>query len=225
MMGERRDPVADVLRHGFQAMVRRHLRGVWIRGDLPAGPFVWAANHHSWWDPFVAEVVLRWAGRRGCLIMLEENLRRFGFARRLGVFGTDEPRRGLDLLADGRVLVIYPEGELRPVGPLGGIADGAAWYARRADVPLCAIATRVLLRGQEAPEAYLSTAVVDGDGPIREATRRLGDELGRLLSEVDALAGAVDPRAPLPGYRMVVRGRRSHDERIEAMAGWWPWRS
>jgi hypothetical protein len=224
-MRERPDPVAEVLRQGFRAMVRRQLRGVWLRGDLPSGPFVWAANHHSWWDPFVAEVVLRSAGRRGCLIMLEENLRRFGFARRLGVFGTAEPRRGLDFLADGRVLVIYPEGELRPAGPLGAVADGAAWYARRAGVPLCAVATRVLLRGQEAPEAYLSTAVVDLDGPVRDVTRRLGTELDRLLSEVDKIAGVEDPRAPLPGYRMVLRGRRSHDERIEAMAGWLPWRS
>jgi 1-acyl-sn-glycerol-3-phosphate acyltransferase len=224
-MRERRDPIAEMMRHGFLAMVRRNLRGVWLRGDLPTGPFVWAANHHSWWDPFVAEVVLRGESRRGCLIMLEENLRRFGFARRLGVFGTDEPRRGLDLLGDGRVLVIYPEGELRPAGRVGAIADGAAWYARRADVPLCAVATRVLLRGQEAPEAYLSVAVVEVDGQIRDATRRLGAELDRLMSEVDTLTGVEDPRAPLPGYRMVLRGRRSHDERIEAVKGLLPWRS
>jgi hypothetical protein len=224
-MRERRDPIAEMMRHGFHAMVRRNLRGVWIRGDLPTGPFVWAANHHSWWDPFVAEVVLRGAGRRGCLIMLEQNLRRFGFARRLGVFGTDEPRRGLDLLGDGRVLVIYPEGELRPAGRVGAIADGAAWYAHRADVPLCAVGTRVLLRGQEAPEAYLSAAVVDVGGQIRDATRRLAEELDRLVSEVDTLTRVEDPRAPLPGYRMVLRGRRSHDERIEALTGRLPWRS
>jgi len=224
-MGERRDPIAEVMRQGFHTMVRRGLRGVWLRGDLPGGPFVWAANHHSWWDPFVADVVLRDAGRRGCLIMLEENRRRFGFVRRLGVFGTNEPRRGLDFLTAGRVLVIYPEGELRPAGPLGPLADGAGWYARRANVPLCAVATRVLLRGQEAPEAYLSIAAVDGDGPIREVTRRLGGELSRLLSEVDERNGVEDPRAPLPGYRLVLPGRRSHDERIEALSGWLPWRS
>jgi 1-acyl-sn-glycerol-3-phosphate acyltransferase len=224
-MRERRDPVAEFLHRGFGSMVRRGLRGVWLRGRLPAGPFVWAANHHSWWDPFVAAVVLRESGRRGCLLMLEENLRRFAFARRLGVFGTGEPRRGLDFLADGRVLVIYPEGELRPAGALGTVADGAAWYARRADVPLCAVAARVVLRGQEAPEAYLSAAVVDADGPVRDRTRRLGETIDRLLSEVDTLNGAEDPRAPLPGYRPVLRGRRSHDERIEAMSGWLPWRS
>ena len=224
-MGERRDPIAEVMRQGFHTMVRRGLRGVWLRGDLPGGPFVWAANHHSWWDPFVADVVLRDAGRRGCLIMLEENRRRFGFVRRLGVFGTNEPRRGLDFLTAGRVLVIYPEGELRPAGPLGPLADGAGWYARRANVPLCAVATRVLLRGQEAPEAYLSTSVVDVVGPNRDVTRRLGEELDRLLSEVDKLGGVEDPRAPLPGYRLILSGRRSHDERIEAMSGRLPWRS
>jgi len=40
-------------------MVRHGLRGVSIRGAMPAGPFVWAANHHSWWDPFVAAATIK----------------------------------------------------------------------------------------------------------------------------------------------------------------------
>jgi 1-acyl-sn-glycerol-3-phosphate acyltransferase len=224
-MPERRDPVAEALRRGLRSMVRRGLRGVWLRGELPPDPFVWAGNHHTWWDPFVADVVLGQAGRSGCLIMLQANLERYGFARRLGAFGTGEPRRGLHYLAHGRVLVIYPEGELRPPGPLGPTAEGAAWYARRAGVPLCAVSTRVLLRGHEAPEAYVSAAVVDSSGPMRTGTQRLTAELTRQLSDADALAMNEDPRAPLPGFRLLLRGRRSHEERIDAVSGWLRWRS
>jgi len=219
------DRIADAMHRGFRALVRRGLRGVWLRGDVPAGPFVWAANHHAWWDPFLADVVLTAAHRRGALVMLQENLGRYGFARRLGVFGTAETRRGLAYLTGGRVLVIYPEGELRPPGPLGELANGAAWFARRAGVPLCAVATRVVLRGHEAPEAYLSVAAVDGSGPLAGVTRRLGAELSGQLSEVDSQMAAVDPRAPLPGYQRVLRGRLSRDERIDAIAGRLPWRS
>ena len=196
-------------------MVRRGLRGVWLRGELPTGPFVFAANHHSWWDPFLAAVVLR--SQSACLIMQQENLARFGFARRLGVFGTAEHRRGLDYLREGRVLVIYPEGELRPAGPLGGLADGAAWYARRAGAPLWAVATRVVMRGHQSAEAYLTGQPVDSTGPVTVVTRGLAERLSEQLSDMDALIAGTDPRRPLPGFDLAVPGRRSWDERIDAM--------
>jgi 1-acyl-sn-glycerol-3-phosphate acyltransferase len=206
-------------------MVRRGLRGVWLRGTLPAGPFVWAANHHTWWDPFLAAVVLDAADRTPGLVMLQANLERYRFARRLGVFGTGEPRRGLDLLAEGRVLVVYPEGELRPPGRVGDLSRGAAWYARRAGVPLCAVATRVALRGHEAPEAYLSLSPVATTGSAADGTGRLRAALDRDLSDMDHLIASTDPRRPLPGFGRRVAGRRSWDERIDAMSGWPPWRS
>jgi 1-acyl-sn-glycerol-3-phosphate acyltransferase len=224
-MGERRDPVAAFLHRGFRTMAGRGLRGIWLRGRLPTGPFVWAANHHSWWDPFVADIVLGAAGRPACLLMLQSNMERYGFARRLGVFGSAEPRRGLDYLADGRVLVIYPEGELRPPGRLGPVADGAAWYARRAGVPLCAVATRTLVRGHEAPEAYVSVIAVDGTGPVPDVTARLAETLAAGLSDMEELVATAPAREPLPGFRLVLRGRRSHDERIDALSGRLRWRS
>jgi 1-acyl-sn-glycerol-3-phosphate acyltransferase len=224
-MDERNDPVATILHRGFRTMARRRLRGVWLRGTLPPGPFVWAANHHTWWDPFLAAVVLDSAGRRGSLLMLQANLKRYGFARRLGAFGSGEPRRGLEYLDDGRVLVIYPEGELRPPGRLGPIADGAAWYALRASVPLCAVSTRTLLRGHEAPEAYVSVTAVGSSGPVRTVTQGLAAELASQLSDVDRMIATANPREPLPGFRLVLHGRRSHDERIDAVSGWIRWRS
>jgi 1-acyl-sn-glycerol-3-phosphate acyltransferase len=223
-MAERRDPVAAVLRRGLLSMARRGLRGVWLRGETPAGPFVWAANHHSWWDPFLAAVLLERSGHLPCLVMLQENLARYGFVRRLGVFGTAEPRRGLAYLREGRALVIFPEGEMRPPGQLGDLAHGAAWYARQAGAPLCAVGVRVILRGHEAPEAYASCTPIDGSGPLRTVTGRLAGELTAQLADVDRLAAAGDPREPLPGFRLAIRGRRSWDERIDAMARWRAWR-
>lgn len=219
-MPDRRDPVAWVLHRGLHSMVRRGLRGVWLRGRIPDGRFVWAANHHSWWDPFLASIVLERYGRAPCLIMLQDNLQRYGITRRLGVFGTAELRRGLAYLNEGRVLVIYPEGELRPADQLGDLADGAAWYAERTGATLCAVATRVIARGHQAPEAYVSCVDVDGTGSVHEVTRRLGCTLANELSRVDRLAATVDPRQPLPGYRLLVRGRRSWEERIDMV----PWR-
>jgi 1-acyl-sn-glycerol-3-phosphate acyltransferase len=216
------DPLAAFLRRGLRHTVRRGLRGVWLAGDPPAGPYVWAANHHSWWDPFVAAAVL---GHAACLVMSRENLARYAFLRRLGVFGTHEPRTGLRYLREGRVLACYPEGELRAAGVPGRLADGAGWFAARAGVPLCAVAVRVAVRGHQAPEAYVRLAGIAPAPTVAGTTHRLAGELAAMLSTMDRMVAAGDPRRPLPGFRPVVTGRRSWDEHIDALvARSRPWR-
>ncbi|MGN6172198.1 MAG: 1-acyl-sn-glycerol-3-phosphate acyltransferase, partial [Streptosporangiaceae bacterium] len=117
--------------------VRGGLAGVWVRGRLPVGPAVWAANHHSWWDPFIAGELLTGAGLRMVLLADVANLRRYQFARHIGVVGTDELRTALAAVRSGAVLVVYPEGRLLPAGPPGPLAPGAAWSATRAPARLC----------------------------------------------------------------------------------------
>jgi 1-acyl-sn-glycerol-3-phosphate acyltransferase len=211
------DPFAASLRAGLDRLVRGGLRGVWLRGALPCAPFVYAANHHSWWDPFVAAAVLG-RHRPAGLLMDQTNLERFTFARRLGVFGSGEPRTGLRQLADGRVLVVFPEGQLRPAGPLGPLAPGAAWYARRGGVSLVAAAVRVALRGHQAPEAYVAAVNVDTTGDLAMLTGRLAEELRRQLALIDSALAGADPREPLAGFWPVVHGRRSWDERLAGRA-------
>jgi 1-acyl-sn-glycerol-3-phosphate acyltransferase len=218
-----RDPIAAALGTGLDRMVRAGLRGVWLRGEAPAGPSVWAANHHSWWDPFVAAAVLRRLNRPACLLMSQQNLRQYAFARRLGVFGSGEPRAGLRYLSEGRTLIVYPEGELRPAGPPGPLADGASWYALRAEVPLSGIAVRIAVRGHQAAEAYVVVVPVPV-GPTRRSTSdRLTETLRTSLSTLDLELARSDPRAPLAGFTAVVAGRRSWDERIDALGRWRPW--
>ena len=217
------DPVAATLSAGLDRMVQSGLRGVWLRGELPAGPMVWAANHHSWWDPFVAAAVLRRLDRPLCLLMSQDNVGRYGFMRRLGVFGAGEPRTGLRYLRQGRVLVVYPEGELRPAGPPGPLAVGAAWYAARAGIPLAAVAVRLAVRGHQAAEAYVSVTPIEPTPTRRMTTELLAGALRAELSMMDVELARADPRAPLAGFAPVVVGRRSWDERIDALGRRRPW--
>jgi 1-acyl-sn-glycerol-3-phosphate acyltransferase len=193
---------------GFEQLVRHGLRGVWVRGQLPAGGCVWAANHHSWWDGFLAAAVLRRQRRPAALLMDGDNLTDYRFLTAIGVIPTTRPRQALDSLRDGRVLVVYPEGELRPAGPLGDLAPGAAWLARRAPATLLPVAVRVAARGHQYPEG-----LVDIGAPC--APDRLARELSRQLAGLDAAIAVADPRQPVPGYQRVVAGRRSWDERID----------
>jgi 1-acyl-sn-glycerol-3-phosphate acyltransferase len=189
-------------------LVRRNLRGVWVRGDLPAGPAVWAANHHSWWDFFVARAALRSIGRTDVGVLMDPaniaSRRVFGWA---GAVGSDRLRAALEVPRSGGVLVVFPEGELRAPGPLGAVRPGAAWFARRTGAPMLAVVTRVVMRGHQAPEAYLDISPVP-------AAAELPDVLADRLTAVDADLTTADPSHPMPGYRQVVRGVRSWSERM-----------
>ncbi len=221
--GPRDVPGGGLLLHGFDRLVKRGLRGVWQRGKVPPGGFVWAAPHHSWWDPFVAATTLTGAGRIPALVMDQDNLADFRFLRRVGVFGTAELRRGLDHLGAGHVLIVFPEGELVPVGPLRPLAAGAAWFALRGEVPLVAAAVRVAARGHQASEAYVDLATVTlpagrSRRDVTAATAELSRVLGEQLAAIDKAISTTDPREPLPGFDEVVHGRRSMDERLQRWA-------
>ncbi|MEO7259968.1 MAG: lysophospholipid acyltransferase family protein [Jatrophihabitantaceae bacterium] len=208
-MSERRAPLpGQALSVGLEQLVRRGLRGVWLRGQLPPGGCVWAANHHSWWDGFLAATVLRQQHRAAALLMEGDNLSDYRFLAAVGVISTSRPRQALASLRDGRVLVIYPEGELRPVGPLAELAPGAAWLARRAPATLLPVAVRVACRGHQYPEG-----LVDIGAPCEPG--RLPVDLAEQLAGLDAAIAAADPREPVPGFGRVVSGRLSWDERID----------
>jgi len=189
-------------------LVRRNLRGVWVRGELPTQAAIWAANHHSWWDYFVARAALRAAGRTDVGVLMDPanipSRTLFGWA---GAVGSDRLRTAAELTLSGGVLAIFPEGQLRAPGPLGAVRPGAAWLARRTGATPLAVATRVVLRGHQAPEAYLDIVPVP-------AAAGLPEVLADRLADLDGTLAVADPAHPLPGYRQVVRGVRSWSERI-----------
>ena len=220
MTEEARHPV---LLAALRLTIRGGLAGVWARGRLPADPVIWAANHHSWWDPFIAGELLTGAGRRMVMLAEASTVHRDRFARRAGIVGTDELRTALAALRGGAVLVVYPEGRLLPAGPPGPLAPGAAWFAARAPAQLCSVTVRVLLRGNQYPEAYVVFSTVDASGTLAEATERLQERLREDVADLDRLNARAQPGRPLPGFCPVVHGRRSWDQRVDAARTWLPW--
>jgi 1-acyl-sn-glycerol-3-phosphate acyltransferase len=197
---------------GLTQLVRRGLRGVWVRGELPASAAIWAANHHSWWDGFVAAAVLREQHRPAALLMDGDSLDTFRLVRSVGVISAQRPRQALQVLREGRVLVIFPEGELYSPGPLRTLARGAGWLGRQAPAAVVPVAVRVVSRGHQYPEAFVDIAseVAPADLPAALAAQ---------LGQLDADLLGRDPRRPVPGFRCAVKGRLSWDERITRWGG------
>ncbi|GAA6733037.1 lysophospholipid acyltransferase family protein [Thermus oshimai] len=187
------------------------LRGVYLRGEVPEGPLVVAMNHHSFFDGHLLWHLARRKGAPFTLLVAEANLKAFPVLRLGGALEAGRVREALRRLKGGGWVALFPEGEMRFPGPLGPLKGGAAYLARKAGVPLLPVASRVVLRGFEHPEAFLW--VGDPLSPEGDLERALGG----LLRELDALLAKTHPRALPEGFREILRGRRSLEERIRPL--------
>ncbi len=187
------------------------LRGVYLQGEAPEGPLVLAPNHHSFFDGHLVWLLGRLYRRPLSLLVAEENLRAFPVLKLAGALEAGRVREALRRLRRGEWVALFPEGGMAYPGPLRPLKPGAGWLAGKAGVPLLPVALRVVLRGYEHPEAFLWVGrplPPEGD---------LGGALGRLLRELDALLAKTHPREVPEGFREVLRGRRSLEERIHPL--------
>ncbi|WP_424950439.1 lysophospholipid acyltransferase family protein [Deinococcus sp.] len=205
---------------GLSRMVRRSvqtgLRGVWLRGQLPTGGSIIAASHHSWWDGYVLYELCAALGQPYTVLMTARQLANFPFLRRLGALADTQVRPALRAAKNGHWVVVFAEGALRPAGPLGPLHPGAGWLARAAGVPLVPVALRVVLRGQQQPEAYLRFGQATDAAGLQEA-------LAHELSVLDAELLGSDPEAPLAGYLRMSRPRGSQNERLAGLSRLLAW--
>jgi len=109
----------------FAFLIQRHFRKVNIRmdGTIGKGPVLLIANHFSWWDGFIA----RWVnnkvfGKLFHVMMLEEELGKRPFLRRLGAFSIKKnSRKAIESLHYGanilskpeNLLLLFPQGKFQ----------------------------------------------------------------------------------------------------------------
>ncbi len=188
----------------FRFRLQRRLHGVYLKGELPEGPLVLAATHQTYFDGHFTLLLLR---AKGYLLMDEANLRAFPYFRLLGGLSVKEVRKALRALKEGGRVAVFPEGLLRPQGPIGPLKRGAVYLAEKAGVPLIPAVFRVYARGFELPEAYLRLGP-----PVPPRLKALEEAMAALAEEVDALQGQTHPRRPLPGFGLILKGARGPDE-------------
>ncbi len=144
-------PVYRSVRFAVWVLARAMFRLSAVGGDrLPrSGPAVLVANHASWLDPILLPLVLP---RKPGFLAMEELWRmpavgfvmrsygRLAIPVRRGTVDTAALRRALDVLADGALLIVFPEGGISPSGRLRPFHRGAALLAARAGAPLVPVA-------------------------------------------------------------------------------------
>jgi 1-acyl-sn-glycerol-3-phosphate acyltransferase len=201
--------------------VRHDLAGVWgvHEAAVPPGGAIVVANHHSWWDGYLAGLIARRHGRPFGVLVDERTLRRYPFFRRVGALGTAELRAAVRHAAAGGWLFVFPEGRLSPPGPPAPFAPGAATLSRLAGAPVLPLAWRVVVRGEQYPEIYVRCgAALPPAAAVAEQHAAVSGLLARIEHDVWA---AADPEAALPGYQPWWRGRRSSHTRVQRWRRWW----
>ena len=214
--------IAAVLPWIIRWELRRGLRGVWQVGplpDLPSGGFILAANHHAWWDVYLAWLVAERLDRRMFGMMGTAQLERFPFFRDLGVVSDREVRTTLRRLEAGEGLILFPEGRITSPGRSEPFQPGLAYLAERASVPVLPVAMRVALRGARRPEAYLAFGApvpqeVDVESDVR-------NRLDTLLADLDARLAEAHPEDVPADAQAWVRGRPTSRERSAWWERWW----
>lgn len=212
MRPEPERPYARLLKGVVEALLLQSLkgclRGVYLQGELPSSPLVLAMNHHSFYDGHLVWLLGRISGRPTSLLVAEENLKAFPILSLVGALEAHRVREALRRLRRGEWVAVFPEGAMRYPGPLGPVRPGAFWLAKRAEVALLPVAARVTLRGFEHPEAFLLV------GKPLSPEQSLREELERLLDQLDQRLRETHPRHVPEGFRQVLKGRQSLDERM-----------
>jgi len=178
-----RGPVTSIIRSYTRAMnialrfiggIRKEVRG---RENLPDGAFVIAAKHQSWGDGY-----LLFPEVRNLAFVTGDHLEKFplvgGILKKLGAIVIDTcgggERKAASLAegmaiakAEGRHVLIYPEGHLAPVDTHFRYKPGVWHLARAMDVRVIPVATNIgLFWQQEEMEKRPGTAIIEFLEPI-----------------------------------------------------------
>ncbi len=207
-------------------------------------PAIFYINHSSWWDGYVAWLVVdKILKLDGYLMMDVRQLRTFFFFTWVGAFSVDRfnPRSAVESInyavetleaAPGRVLAVFPQGEIqgssrRPLDFYNGVAQVARKLKRCYLYP---VALRYEFMTNQFPDVFVSIgpghAVSDEHRP--DAKTLTAEMRTRLIIELDSITACInaarfgtpeDERASFAGFKIIMQGKGSANNRFETIFG------
>ena len=210
---------------------RKTFHGLYFLGPVPAIdpalPLLITPNHSTWWDGFFFYILNKRLFRRtGYLMMLEEQLSKYGFFSRIGAFGIESglARKSYEALkysADvlrnpANALCVFPQGVLRYSGvrPLEfqrGVGFILKLYGGEVNLLPLGIACEFLI--DQRPEAFFMA------DRVYQVNQRSFQGIQWLEHLEEDLLQRLD-QAVLAGEkgRTMVRGREPMNVRWDAFA-------
>lgn len=213
----------------IERSLRSHFCAVYLRLSAPPDAergAILFANHHYWWDGYLAYWLVCATWRRDGIVWMEQ-WRRFPPFGVLGAmpFPPHQPvrrattiRRTLKRLQTGNpVLVLFPEGVLHRSEGVLPFGRALHWLAQKMpDLPLIPLAIHIEPRYHQYPCAYLSLgAPFRNNAPesewLAQARATLEAELASLRASVQTITSDEQHRAC--GFECLLRGKLSAHER------------
>jgi hypothetical protein len=231
MTRARHSPWADLIfRPYILRLFRKHFHGLYFLGQPPAIdpglPLLITPNHSTWWDGFFLYVLnKRLMKRKLHLMMLEEQLSKYGFFSRIGAFGIEPslPRKAYaaleysaEVLEDpANALCIFPQGVLhyfgvRPLEFQRGVGRVLKLYGGEVNLLPLGIRCEFLL--DQRPEAFfMADRIFRVDSRSFQGIRWLENQERALLDRLctSILAGEKG--------QVLVRGREPINVRWDAL--------
>lgn len=214
----------------IERSLRGHFRAVYVRGAPPTEPrpLILYANHHYWWDGYLAYWLLRSWGRS--IVVWMEAYRRFPPFGSVGAvpFPADDAvaraltvRRTLEALRSPKTaLLLFPEGKLHgDTERVLPFQRSLHWLARQVpEAQVVPLAIYIEPGYHQYPRAYLGVGAPfqsdlrDAESWLCAAAEALRAELAVLRA--DARGAVAELEIVAQGYRVLLRGRLSVSERF-----------
>jgi len=218
------------LRRNFNSL---RVTGAALSNDVLSQPLVLYSNHPSWWDPLVGLMITQelLPGKRVFAPMDAGALRRYGFFKRLGMFGVEAgTRRGAGqflrqartiLQTPGTMIWLTPQGRFadsreRPVQFKSGIGHLPGMAREACFLP---VAIEYVFWEERLPEILVRigepyrTTQADRWVKAEKWTRCFTDRMGETQDELARQA----QRRDLTELRCLLRGRTG----VGGVYDWW----
>ena len=194
----------------FAVRLAHEHRGTLADLESHGGPALIVLNHSSWWDPLIALALhrLHTPTRTPAAPMDHDQLKRFGFFKRVGIFGVD-PHNAASLERMGAymrqrfgeqprtTLWITAQGEFADVrAPIRIRPGSAAIAARTPGVRVLSVAIEYGFWVEQKPEVFLRFQPIPATGASPSTTdwhRALSAAMGENSAALASLVQARDP--------------------------------
>ncbi|MFA7288580.1 MAG: lysophospholipid acyltransferase family protein [Melioribacteraceae bacterium] len=155
-------------------LLKKSFSWIYLDGEIPkinsSLPLVITPNHISWWDGFFIDFINRkYFKRKFHILMLEEQLKKYSFFKKLGAFGFNpnsassiiEVRNYISEILNDKnsLLIIYPQGVIEPYEkkPLT-IKEGIKIFLHDKKFSLLSIAFKIQYLEEKNPALFIRTS-------------------------------------------------------------------
>jgi 1-acyl-sn-glycerol-3-phosphate acyltransferase len=212
--------LTPLVRTYLVSTVRGHFADVRVHLEQPVLPVptIFFATHQSWWDGHLILALCQFLKLEFRVLMLQENLAKYGFLRYAGAFGVNRSsvasvRAALrysrsQLEAEmPRAVLLFPSGEImgpfaRPIVFESGLASLVLMCQKAGiKVQVCPLAMRLEYGLQARPSAFvrLGTSLDVGASSVSSLTEALSLELTSQADRLhqDLLLGHLESYLPI----------------------------